>query len=48
MVTLNGSATTIAGNASTGSPVTLQLSQILGNDPSNCYPPGTVTGCNTQ
>ncbi len=32
--------------ASTGSPVTLQLSQILGNVPNNCYPPGTVSGCN--
>jgi hypothetical protein len=32
--------------ASAGSPVTLQLSQILGNVPNNCYPPGTVSGCN--
>jgi hypothetical protein len=31
--------------ASTGSPVTLTLSQILGNIPSNCYPPDTIPGC---
>jgi predicted outer membrane repeat protein len=32
--------------ASTGSPVTTSLSQIAGNVPNNCYPPGTVPGCN--
>ncbi len=31
--------------ASTGSPVTTSLSQILGNVPNNCSPPGTVPGC---
>jgi predicted outer membrane repeat protein len=32
--------------ASTGSLVTTSLSRILGNVPNNCYPPGTVPGCN--
>ena len=31
--------------ASTGSPVTLKLSLIASNIPSNCYPPGTIPGC---
>ena len=32
--------------ASHGSPVTLNLSPILGNTPDNCYPPGIIPGCN--
>jgi hypothetical protein len=31
--------------ASTGSPVTLSVSQILGNNPDNCAPPATIPGC---
>jgi hypothetical protein len=32
--------------ASAGSPVTLSRSLIFGNVPTNCYPPGTIPGCN--
>jgi hypothetical protein len=32
--------------ASAGSPVTLKLSPIASNIPDNCYPPGTIPGCN--